>query len=226
MDGQRFDELTRSLAAVASRRRLLTTITSGALATLGTLLANDSGRAEHGCRHAGRACRRDGQCCSGDCLGNNTCRCARASQCPQPTNPCKKAVCTGTGRCTFGNKANGVICPDGICCGGNCVDHSTNPNNCGECGHVCQFTNATARCAAGSCVLDTCDSGYLDCDGIATNGCEVDSLSDENNCGGCGNVCVSGTCEFGFCVAICGDGICDAAAGENCVTCPADCGAC
>ncbi len=120
MDGQRFDDLTRSLAAVGSRRRLLSRLAAAPLAALATLLAAESGRAEHGCRHAGRACTRDGQCCSGDCLGNETCACTRASQCPPSTNPCKKAVCTAKGKCTFGNKADEVNCPDGTCCSGIC----------------------------------------------------------------------------------------------------------
>lgn len=50
---------------------------------------------------------------------------------------------------------------------------------------------------------DSCESGYADCDGDATNGCEVNLLSDAGNCGACGNACIAanGTpaCSSGTC---------------------------
>lgn len=107
MDAERFDDWTKALTTnTGSRRQTLRLLAGGTLGALLGLRQRGETGAEHGCRHAGRPCSRDGQCCSGDCLGNNTCRCARASQCPQPTDPCKKAVCTAKGKCTFGNKAN------------------------------------------------------------------------------------------------------------------------
>ena len=48
-----------------------------------------------------------------------------------------------------------------------------------------------------------CDAGYEDCNGEYGDGCEIDVLTDIDNCGGCGQVCQSsnGTVE-------CIDGIC------------------
>jgi hypothetical protein len=41
---------------------------------------------------------------------------------------------------------------------------------------------------------------YADCDGLAVDGCEVDSTSDPANCGGCGLACAPGeTCASGMC---------------------------
>src|SRR5690606_3390397 len=54
-----------------------------------------------------------------------------------------------------------------------------------------------------------CNSGRADCDGLASNGCEINLSFDNNNCGTCGNVCIypnamsqcnSGTCIFLGCV--------------------------
>jgi hypothetical protein len=52
------------------------------------------------------------------------------------------------------------------------VDVLGDPLNCGACGVVCSFANATAACSAGACVLGTCDAGFLDLDNILANGCE------------------------------------------------------
>jgi hypothetical protein len=49
---------------------------------------------------------------------------------------------------------------------------ATDPSNCGACGRVCSFANATAGCMGGSCVLVACDLGWVDLDGMASNGCE------------------------------------------------------
>lgn len=48
----------------------------------------------------------------------------------------------------------------------------------------------------------SCLTGFLDCNG-GTDGCEVDTRSDTNNCGTCGHVCPVATpfCSAGTCVA-------------------------
>jgi hypothetical protein len=50
-------------------------------------------------------------------------------------------------------------------------------------------------------VTCACNDGLADCDGVASNGCEADTMIDPGNCGGCnlpcasGDVCVDGACE-------------------------------
>jgi hypothetical protein len=57
-------------------------------------------------------------------------------------------------------------------------------------------------------VCYACTPGYLDCNGNAADGCEVNSAADVNNCGACGNVCASGICTMGVCqTATCTDGL-------------------
>jgi hypothetical protein len=51
-------------------------------------------------------------------------------------------------------------------------DLSTDPGNCGFCGHACSNANGTNACAAGVCV-PTCVSGSIDCNGDPGDGCEV-----------------------------------------------------
>jgi len=47
---------------------------------------------------------------------------------------------------------------------------NNDPENCGSCGHKCNYANAIAGCASGECFLDECHDGYYDIDPDA--GCE------------------------------------------------------
>jgi len=45
-------------------------------------------------------------------------------------------------------------------------------------------------------------TGYGNCDGNGTNGCELNVTTDNNNCGACGNVCGTGKhCASSACVS-------------------------
>ncbi|MFK7985035.1 MAG: MopE-related protein [Sandaracinaceae bacterium] len=49
--------------------------------------------------------------------------------------------------------------------------------NCGRCGRVCSFPNATPQCTTGTCGFNPatdCDAGFSDRDGIQLNGCEFE----------------------------------------------------
>src|SRR5690606_9788180 len=71
------------------------------------------------------------------------------------------------------------------------------------------------RCVSGECRVQTCFPGRLDCDGSATNGCEV--AESINNCGQCGQSCMrpgvmTAGCSTGQCtILMCqpGRGNCD-----------------
>jgi hypothetical protein len=59
---------------------------------------------------------------------------------------------------------------------------------------------ASVACESGMCTVASCADGFADCDEADANGCEVDTSSDEESCGSCGERC--GTLE------ICRDGSC------------------
>jgi hypothetical protein len=95
------------------------------------------------------------------------------------------------------------------------VNLKTDEANCGSCGHACPSgttcSNGVCGCTSTSgcgttsqwCYNGTCTActtGYANCD--ITGGCEVNLKTDSNNCGACGNDCVSGTtCLNGSCTS-------------------------
>ena len=104
------------------------------------------------------------------------------------------------------------------------------PANCGACGNVCSFPNASAACVSGQCQIASCNHGHWDLNSNPADGCEytctktagdditcngvdddcdgqadedVNLLTDPANCGTCGNMC-----SFQNAAAACSAGIC------------------
>jgi hypothetical protein len=99
-------------------------------------------------------------------------------------------------------------------CSGSCVTLATDPNHCGDCANVCSTAHATAACSGSSCAIASCATGYADCDKLASTGCEINTASDINNCGACGNACsqthATAACRGSSCVITsCGAGYAD-----------------
>ncbi|KAG0631969.1 hypothetical protein M758_1G294800 [Ceratodon purpureus] len=133
-------------------------------------------------------------------------KCPRAP--PHSERTCKNGKC-GT-KCKRGwldcdqKKANG--------CEVDVKSLKADVKNCGSCGNVCpvplsnQFGTGVATCTKGVCGHTlTCATGFADCDGDPSNGCELDVKSNVNNCGSCGSVCPTG--QLGQ-LATCTDGMC------------------
>ncbi|MEM9193233.1 MAG: MopE-related protein [Myxococcota bacterium] len=57
----------------------------------------------------------------------------------------------------------------------------------------CALPNATAACTMGSCDVAMCDAGFDNCDGMSATGCNLSTVADPMNCGGCGVLCDSMT---------------------------------
>ncbi len=97
--------------------------------------------------------------------------------------------------------------------------------NCGACGHACgAAANANVTCSAGACRL-ACSAGFADCDGNATNGCEVNLATDSMHCGSCATTCQGATnagpaCASGVCRLACTAGYadCDMNSANGCET--------
>ncbi len=136
-----------------------------------------------------------------------------------------------------GVACGGACSPGRTCCAEACVDLATNTANCGRCGAACPAVeHAALLCTAGGCRF-RCATGYADCDGLATNGCEVDLRTSAPNCGGCGTACAAhphggAACVAGECALACeaGYAACNADLNDGCeVDTRADlvnCGAC
>jgi hypothetical protein len=83
-------------------------------------------------------------------------------------------------------------------CGADCINHLTDPNNCGDCGKVC---GPDQKCNGARC----------ECNVGGTTACGdkcINLNTDINNCGTCGNICpqtpnagilAKSTCVGGIC---------------------------
>jgi len=145
-----------------------------------------------------------------------------------PVWPPVSEVCDGVD-----NNCNGTV-DEGF-------DTQNDPVNCGICGTVCSYANATAQCFSGSCAMGACAAAWANVDGSTANGCEyscpvwppVAEVCDgaDNNCDGnidetfdvqtdpahCGN-CTT-TCSYAnatpLCIAsTCQMGACNAGFGN------------
>ena len=73
--------------------------------------------------------------------------------------------------------------------------------NCGACGQACA---SGMICSWGACVVGqdggVCSGTFADCNNNSADGCEVNLATDPNNCGSCGQACMSGfSCSAGAC---------------------------
>jgi hypothetical protein len=177
------------------------------------------------CGACGAVCSQNNgtESCSGGACTVTSCNQGFGNCDGNPANGCETNVLTDRGNCgKCGNVCptppNAVpACTSGACgiaacnpgfadCDGNpangCeVNIQTDPNNCGGCGKACGLPNAVPACTAGTCMIAACKPGFADCDGNPANGCEVNTQTDNNNCGACGNVCSAGTnCHSGSCI--------------------------
>ena len=107
---------------------------------------DDDGDSDVDCADAdceGRACDDGDLCTTGDVCGDGICN-AQPKNCSSE-DPCKSGSCNSAdGSCIIANKPDGTACDahPNRCCGGTCVNLSTDANNCGSCGISC----STGRC--------------------------------------------------------------------------------
>lgn len=144
--------------------------------------------------------------------------------CGTACNLANAAESCSTGTCTLGACSSGFGNCDGMSPNG-CETALTSLANCGTCGTTCNLPNASESCSTGSCEVTTCTSGYANCDGTASNGCEVNTATSVANCGGCGlacspanatGMCLAGSCAVASCAA--GWGNCDGLPANGCET--------
>ena len=107
-----FDELTRGLASGSISRGKALKLMGAALVggTLASLGMREAGADQ--CKRNGKACKKDKQCCSGNCDDSGTCADA------PPTCGSIGATCTGNTDC----------CSELVCKGGMCAESCIPPN--------------------------------------------------------------------------------------------------
>lgn len=205
MDGRRFDDLAKRLAAGATRRGLVRALGGG---LLGGALARAGWASAAACQPPGGLCLPHARCCAGDCD-------RRTHRCPPPCGPGTCAGCcdaSGACRtdaaatacgidgaacqdCTAGGTQSGGVCDPftGACCQTAdtcCADVATCQARCctgratlgGDCGAYCAYSHCGFRCASAD-----------DCTCPGPNGpCA---------CVGGTCTCASGTCDRGACRA-------------------------
>lgn len=108
--------------------------------------------------------------------------CGAACDLAQATVECTQ------GECTIRDCAEGWADCNGDARDGCEVDTLTDLAHCGSCGAVCSQNHAVASCTHGRCNL-TCARLFVDCDGAASNGCEISLDELERQCGPCGPSC-------------------------------------
>ena len=84
-----------------------------------------------------------------------------------------------------------LVCADPqVNCDEQCVDTTSDPENCGACSNICE----TGVCLDGDCLVCATDESV--CGQVCKN-----LAIDPDNCGACGNPCMSGLCSNGLCEA-------------------------
>jgi hypothetical protein len=183
MSGQRFDELTKTLATPTgtSRRRFIRGVAAvAAAAVFGPRAAQGAE-----CVTEGKSCTSQ-KCCRGyTCLIDNTSGTDKFC-CPDNlvcgSRCCPTGATCSTGKCVCPANAP-TVCPGGTLPVGQCVNTQIDVNNCGQCGVVCP--ESTDPCRTKACVSGSCTT-VAD---VSKNGLPCET----------GNLCTADTCNDGRC---------------------------
>lgn len=229
MDGQRFDDLARSIASGISRRRLLSAIGAGAI---GALVERPAALARK-CLPKRARCRKNDECCSGYCLGPRGKRVC---------TECKSAIVCDTICCPIDALAgcSEIQGPNGPVIGCLCPEetiYDRAANACVPCPTSCDVDEdcCTSKCCRGTCATNEilcCGvaCGDICCPDDALNGCtEINGPNGpiigcvcpngtfydngKNECVDCPGSCVN---DDDCCTEKCCDGVCCAAGDDRC----------
>jgi hypothetical protein len=175
------------------------------------------------CFNTQKTCTSENACLAPICNTQGGCSTAPVSC--DDANVCTDDSCDPQNGCTFTPTQNPPE-PTEVSCG------DTLDNDCDglmdasdpDCPQ-CSIPHGTAGPPVpdGSCTIQTCDSGWANCDGLVQNGCESDLTNNPSSCGSCGTICAfpnaTAGCSGGQCtVAACTPGFqnCDGIPQNGC----------
>lgn len=168
------------------------------------VIASDEG-CDDGNTQAGDGCGANCSIESGYACNGEPSTCADIDECALDLDDCHaNATCSNTPgsftcTCVPGYSGDGVVA---------CIDDDECTNGGNDCALNATCTNLpgsfTCTCDlgyVGDGVSCACPAGMLDCDGIESNACEVNPLSNANHCGACGTSANDGNpCTMDGCV--------------------------
>jgi hypothetical protein len=155
MDHERFDDLTRALATTTSRRQFLKTLAGSAAGGLLALLGIGEAAADDTCKPIGKKCRKNAQCCSGNCAEGKCAPCKDPGvACSSDSECCSGACClTASGEKFCCDRPDGICCPpgsDALCCSaGQVCCHDASITCCPAGTTCCPFLSPVPCCAPG-----------------------------------------------------------------------------
>ena len=176
MDQERFDRLTRTLASGQTRRGVLKGLGGGLMAGMFAALGRSDALADV-CKADGKACKKDDQCCSGECIGGSG-----TGSTGKSSGVCG---CTATPNGGFCDAHSD--CCSGICQGGTCV--ATVAGTCtgsgGECGNGlcdCFKADRVAICGRYLCDDDDTQSCPSESEGEVMFASSIDACGGGSGC--------------------------------------------
>lgn len=142
-------------------------------------------------RNAGNGCEVD--------LAGATADCGLCGRSCGGTGPANTVPACLSGVCGFACAPGSSDCDHDMTNG--CEPLNT-ASNCGRCNASCSgVPNGVPVCTAGRCSFVCASPEFGDCDGLASNGCELFLFWDPRNCGACGRICTGGArCCIGACL--------------------------
>lgn len=202
MDGNRFDDVTRTLARSGSRRQALKALAGSLVAAIAWPHRAEAARCPRGQRCRRICCSAGTTCCGSYCADLQT----NLGNCGACGNDCSQQ---GGGACCGGICCSRYASTDSGCCNGVCpmeVDcgfETTNFYDPQGCTLGCTCTPPPGSDCPTGCGTPTadgcvCDPNQQFCTGNVS-GCR-DLRVDAYNCGSCGNVCGGGLIPTGTCV--------------------------
>lgn len=112
----------------------------------------------------------------------------KESSCGSCTTPCNAGeICDANLTCKTSECSPGTAdCDQSGTCS---TDIENDESNCGGCGITCDsVNNGTTKCSGRECVVETCVSGFDDCNQDVSDGCEA-AIPSQKHCSKCNDAC-------------------------------------